>query len=109
MNHKVFAYFITIMLLITSFITIVKTSSGLNIESTPNNYPIADANGPYYGIVNQPVTFNGSNSYDSDGSIISYEWFCGDNNAEYGMITQHTYNQPGNYRLILLIRDNACV
>lgn len=106
MNHKVFAYFITIMLLTTSYITIVKTSSGLNIESIPNIYPVADANGPYYGIVNQPITFDGSNSYDSDGSIILYEWFCGYNNFEYGMITQHTYTQPGNYKLILMIEDN---
>ena len=106
MNHKVFAYFITIMLLITSFITIIQTSSGLKIENTPNIHPVANANGPYHGIVNQPVTFDGSNSYDSDGIIILYEWFCGDNNVEYGMITQHTYTQPGNYKLILMVKDN---
>jgi PKD repeat protein len=41
-----------------------------------NNPPIADANGPYNGIVNQPVQFDGSGSYDPDSgdSIVSYEW-----------------------------------
>ncbi len=38
-----------------------------------NNPPVADPNGPYTGIEGQPITLNGSGSYDPDGSIALYE------------------------------------
>jgi len=36
--------------------------------------PVADANGPYTGVVDSPVIFNGTGAYDPDGTITSYEW-----------------------------------
>jgi hypothetical protein len=41
---------------------------------TPNQPPVAKANGPYSGTVGSPITFDASGSYDPDGSIVSYEW-----------------------------------
>ena len=39
-----------------------------------NALPIANADGPYHGYVGEPITFNGTGSYDPDGTIVSYEW-----------------------------------
>ncbi len=36
--------------------------------------PVADAGGPYYGDVDIPVSFDASNSYDIDGTIVGYRW-----------------------------------
>ena len=105
MNNKLFAYSVTIILLTTCCITGIKTSIAEN-NSTPLTNPVADAKGPYYGIVNQPIIFDGSNSYDPDGTISLYEWDCGDGFLETGMITTHIYVNPGVYALILLIADN---
>ena len=88
MRYKLFAYSVTIILLSSCYIATIKPVLGDKINSPILINPVADANGPYYGIVNQPITFNGSKSYDQDGTIILYQWFCGDQNLESGMITQ---------------------
>ncbi|ENO12220.1 parallel beta-helix repeat (two copies) [Thermoplasmatales archaeon SCGC AB-539-C06] len=49
-------------------------SSGLTVVVSPNNPPVADAGGPYTGVVDEPITFDGSGSFDSDGSIVGYRW-----------------------------------
>jgi hypothetical protein len=36
--------------------------------------PIADAGGPYTGGVGETITFDGSGSFDPDGTIVLYEW-----------------------------------
>lgn len=36
--------------------------------------PVADAGGPYEGVVGSTMTFDGSASFDQDGTIVSYEW-----------------------------------
>ncbi|MCD6467171.1 MAG: PKD domain-containing protein, partial [Methanomicrobia archaeon] len=47
-----------------------------------NQNPVADANGPYFGIVGTPITFDASGSSDDDGSIVLYEWDW-DNDGTY--------------------------
>ncbi|MGB3460304.1 MAG: transglutaminase domain-containing protein [Halobacteriota archaeon] len=47
--------------------------------------PIADANGPYRGVIEYiavPITFDGTGSYDPDGTIIKYAWDL-DNDSEF--------------------------
>jgi len=57
-------------------------------------------------IVDEPVTFNASTSYDPDGSIVSYDWDFGDNVTGTGMITTHTYKTAGDYIVSLNVTDN---
>jgi len=47
-----------------------------------NQNPVADANGPYFGIVGTPIIFDASGSSDNDGSIVLYEWDW-DNDGTY--------------------------
>ena len=80
---------------------LVPISLGGNNES-----PVADVGGPYFGNVDESITFNGSNSYDPDGNIISYEWDFGDYNNGSGENTTHTYYHPDYYTVVLTVTDD---
>lgn len=41
-------------------------------------YPIANAGGPYYGSINNPIIFDGTGSCDPNGIITSYQWDLND-------------------------------
>lgn len=68
--------------------------------------PIADAGGPYLGIEGSPVVFDGSNSYDPDGTIVSYEWDFGDGHTGSGETPAHTYASTGTYIVSLTATDD---
>lgn len=68
--------------------------------------PIADANGPYSGIINQNITFDASGSYDSDGIILKYTWDFGDGTKNNDIKTTHIYTTEGTYTITLLVVDN---
>ena len=63
---------------------------------------------PETPLKNELVTFNASKSYDSDGSIISYEWNFGDINTTITTepIITHSYSEYGNYTVTLTVTDN---
>jgi len=71
-----------------------------------NHVPIADANGPYYGIIGELIEFDGSNSYDKDGEIIEYLWNFGDKTTDSGKIVTHSYAKTGRYLVTLTVIDN---
>jgi hypothetical protein len=50
--------------------------------------------------------FDASASTDSDGSIVSYEWYFGDGNSATGVTTSHTYTSDGSYQVRLTVTDN---
>lgn len=52
------------------------------------------------------MSFNASNSYDSDGSITSYGWDFGDGSNGSGITTIHTYENSGSYTVQLTITDD---
>ncbi len=68
--------------------------------------PVADAGGQYNGVVNQQITFDGGDSYDSDGTISNYTWDFGDGSTGYGMTTTHVYTVDNSYSVSLTVRDN---
>jgi PKD repeat protein len=73
------------------------------------SYPVVSFfYGPSEPVVNETVTFDASNSYDSDGSIASYYWDFGDdtNAIETEPITNHTYAIAGTYTVTLNVTDN---
>jgi parallel beta-helix repeat protein len=72
-----------------------------------NQKPNAIPGGPYLGNTSELVIFDGSNSYDPDGSIKNYTWDFGDGINGYGAETSHIYNQKGTYLIELVVTDNA--
>ena len=59
--------------------------------------------------VGQIITFNASNSSDSDGFISLYEWdFNGDGTVDAtGISAQAQYSFPGSVQVILTVTDNS--
>jgi len=57
-------------------------------------------------IFDEPVTFNASESFDDDGSIVSYDWDFGDGDSASGMIASHTYTSPDTYNVTLTVTDD---
>ncbi len=71
------------------------------------NYPpIADADGPYAGVVGETITFDGSPSHDPDGNIVNYTWDFGDGAVGYGVSPTHVYTVAGDYTVVLTVMDN---
>jgi PKD repeat protein len=66
----------------------------------------ADENGPYYETVNITIDFDGSDSYDSDGSISKYEWDFGDGSTDTRETPSYTYQDTGDYIVRLTVTDN---
>jgi len=64
---------------------------------------------PSQGVVGQILTFNGSDSYDPDGSVVRYEFQFGDGST-YGPTTEsvvtHSYQNAGVYYANLTVWDN---
>lgn len=52
------------------------------------------------------TNFDGSQSFDNDGTIVSYRWDFGDGNTGRGSIITHTFDTPGIYRVTLTVTDN---
>ncbi len=72
-----------------------------------NQPPVANANGPYNGTVNIPLSFDGSASSDPDGTIVSYAWDFGDGNTGTGVSPTHTYITDGVFNAALTVTDDV--
>ena len=83
--------------------TDIKTRS---FTFSTNEKPVADAGGPYTGDIGETITFDGSGSYDPDGSITSYSWTFGDGGTESGKNPSHTYTTQGTFTVTLKVTDN---
>ena len=76
-------------------------------SDTPENEPpVANAGGPYTGVVGSPVSFNGSGSSDPDGSITRYVWNFGDGSNGTGIRPSHSYATAGTFAVVLTVMDN---
>ena len=78
--------------------------SGDNENSPPTAYVYASVSS---GPAKLDVSFDGSSSYDNDGTIDSFSWDFGDNASETGVSVKHTYDQPGTYIAKLTVTDNS--
>jgi len=79
----------------------------ITVTKTTNQAPIASfTTTPASGVAPLEVYFNASNSYDSDGTIISYAWNFKDGNAGSGETISHTFVSAGSYNVELTVTDN---
>jgi uncharacterized repeat protein (TIGR01451 family) len=81
--------------------------SSITYTSISNQSPIANAGGQYTGAAGTAVQFNGSSSYDSDGTIVSYSWTFGDGGGGAGTTPSHIYSAAGTYTATLTVTDNS--
>jgi len=73
-----------------------------------NTAPSASASAsPTDPAVDETVSFDGSNSSDSDGSIAAYEWDFGDGTTATGQTASHSYGSSGDYAVTLTVTDDA--
>jgi len=73
-----------------------------------NQLPVADAGGPYYGNVSEPITLDGSGSYDPDGYISTWKWDI-NNDGVWDVSGQYatvSFKVAGNYTVKLMVIDN---
>jgi len=56
--------------------------------------------------IGQPTTFNGTDSYDPDGIIVSYIWDFGDEINTTGVVTEHIYATNGTFTVNLIVTDD---
>jgi PKD repeat protein len=81
----------------------------ISVESPPtvNQPPVAVPGAPYAGTAGASIAFDGSGSYDPDGTIVAYAWDFGDNMAGSGALASHAYASPGNYTVTLTVTDDG--
>ncbi len=73
----------------------------------PNTPPTAVINAtPQQGAVPLQVSFSGQSSFDSDGSIVRFDWDYGDGWTGEGTSVTHTYTTPGTYTATLTVTDD---
>ncbi|MBS3802152.1 MAG: PKD domain-containing protein [Candidatus Thermoplasmatota archaeon] len=71
-----------------------------------NQRPTADPGGPYQGMVDENIVFDGSQSKDSDGNLEEYIWDFGDDTTGSGATITHSYSEAGSYLVTLTVTDN---
>jgi len=70
-----------------------------------NQLPVAEAGPDQKAWVNEPVYFDGSDSHDPDGYLISWDWSFGDGETASGETASHEYPNPGTYTVTLTVKD----
>ena len=86
----------------------VTMSDAVTVGATfgpPNRPPLANAGGPYTGVRDTPVTFNGAGSSDPDGDALTYAWDFGDGTQGTGVAPTHAYGTTGTFTATLVVSD----
>jgi hypothetical protein len=77
-----------------------------NETNITNNIPVAIINCKNIGCVNETFVFDGNESYDINGSIVSYQWQFDDSTVMFGEVVLKNYNSIGRYNITLTVTDN---
>jgi subtilisin family serine protease/PKD repeat protein len=70
-----------------------------------NHPPAAAAGGPYSGVRNQAIAFDGADSSDPDGDALTYAWDFGDGSTGSGVSPTHSYATLGAFSVTLVVND----
>jgi len=95
----------TVTLTVTDkFGTTGTTNQAVAVPCVPvNSPPVASFT---YSCTDLICNFDGSGSYDTDGSISTYDWAFGDGSTDSGEFVSRTYQEAGTYTVTLTVTDN---
>ena len=65
--------------------------------------PLANAGGPYNGLVGRDIEFDGRRSSDSDGDPLAYAWSFDDGGAASGAVVLHAFAVAGAHTATLTV------
>jgi len=82
----------------TKAVTLQDRPPVASFTSTPSSAPTGTA-----------VNFNGTASYDLDGTVVSYSWDFGDQTTGTGSLVTHSYTYAKTYTVTLTVTDNGGV
>jgi hypothetical protein len=83
------------------------SSTGESSVSEVSNFrPEARPKADSEVLAGDPVAFDGGESFDVDGSVVSYEWDFGGGATAVGSQASHTYVKPGEYTATLKVTDD---
>ena len=77
-----------------------------------NQFPIADANGPYFAFIGEEIEFDGTGSHDNDEdgeTIVQYDWRFFDEDTwhlDLGAAPKYIYYASGIYNVSLSVLDD---
>lgn len=85
---------------------ILNTDPNSKSEQDFDLSPVANIVSKTRNYAGETIEFNGSNSKDPDGKIVSYNWDFGDGNKSTDINPKHTFNKNGVYTVTLSVTDN---
>jgi len=73
-----------------------------------DNLPVASFTySPSTALTGVSISFDGTASYDPDGTIVTYSWAFGDGTLGSGSNPSHMYNLAGIFNVTLTVTDNS--
>jgi bacillopeptidase F (M6 metalloprotease family)/subtilisin family serine protease len=81
-------------------------AAGRLTVTTPNSPPVAQITLPKSLRAKTNLTFSGSGSTDSDGTIVKYQWSFSDGGTAEGVSVTHRFAAKGTYTVTLTVTDD---
>jgi WD40 repeat protein len=85
---------------------VTTTTSTESTTQNTNKFPKANAGNDLEAKVGEAIHFDGTNSVDEDGNIVSYKWDFGDGGASIDPEPLHQYTTSGVYKVTLTVTDD---
>ena len=77
------------------------------LEIWVNAAPVAESGDGITAAVGELLTLDGSQSYDTDGRIVSHVWDLAEGTRRQGATIEHAFSVPRRYEVELSVRDDA--
>lgn len=82
------------------------SNASVTITQVTNEAPVASINGPFSAEQGVVIFFDGTGSYDPDGSVTTYSWNFGDGASSNSANAGHSYASAGTYNVTLTVTDD---
>lgn len=76
------------------------------VADRANTPPVARAGEDRVAVVGERLQFDATPSNDEDGRILHYDWEFGDGASANDPVIEHTFWQPGEYTVMLIVTDD---